>query len=600
MYLSASTSCGRLCSVELTERPFETCLCRLGRASSQTRRGQEGGLENLAIAQSCGPLGCPEALILPVKAASHKSRILLALGLLVACTKAGGSGWGTPHELRIGMVGDPNSLNPLFSYVERQIDLTQLYCETLVGLDDRNRLVPLLATQVPSQANGGISPDGKTIVYHLRRGARFADGVTLTSKDVAFTFHAILDSRNPVVDTEAYRNVALLETPDPYTVRVRLRHPWAAAVGELFAPSDFAFGILPAHAFAGTDLSHADWNAHPFGSGPFRVVRWARGDEIELVPNPYAWRKPHLQRLVFKIVADYEALFNAYRAHDLDVDNLSILQVPRARGLHGVTLKSVLRNGVDYLAFQTAKPPTNDVRVRRAIVEAIDRRDLLRGVYVGSRPIANTEISTVLWANDRSIQPLIYDRRQASHDLDQAGWRLTGNRRIKNGTTLAIELVSDTRDYNRRITAIVQRDLAQVGIDVIIRTYPNTVMYAPAAAGGIQYGGRFNIFSDNYYGGIDPEQSEFSTCAKVAPNGDNMARFCDRTFDAAYAAQQLTLDRAARTRAFSVMQRRIRDEAVLVPLAYDQEYIAINPALNGFRPNMLYDYWNAEEWDVTR
>jgi peptide/nickel transport system substrate-binding protein len=87
--------------------------------------------------------------------------------ILVSCTKVGGLGWGT---------------HPLFGYIQRQIDLGQLYCETLVGLDNRNRLVPLLASQVPSQANGGIARDGATITYHLRRGVRFADGVELTSR----------------------------------------------------------------------------------------------------------------------------------------------------------------------------------------------------------------------------------------------------------------------------------------------------------------------------------------------------------------------------------------------------------------------------------
>jgi ABC-type transport system substrate-binding protein len=124
-------------------------------------------------------------------------------------------------------------------------------------------------------------------------------------------------------------------------------------------------------------------------------------------------------------------------------------------------------------------------------------------------------------------------------------------------------------------------------------------MYAPASAGGIQYGGRFNVFSDNLYGGSDPEESEQWTCARRAPHGANMARFCDKAYDAAYTSQQLTLDRAARGRFFSIMQRRIRDEAVLLPLAYDREYIAVNPAVHGFKPNMLYDYWNAEQWDVT-
>jgi peptide/nickel transport system substrate-binding protein len=496
------------------------------------------------------------------------------------------------------MVSDPDSLNPLFSFVQRQIDLSQLYCETLVGLDDRNRIVPLLAAQVPSRANGGISSDGRTIVYHLRRGVRFADGIELTSKDIAFTYHAILDPRNPVVDTDAYRAIASLNTPDPYTVRIRLRHPWAAAVGELFAPSDFAFGILPAHAFASTDVSRADWNAHPFGSGPFRVVRWARGDEIDLVPNPYAWRKPRLRRLVFKIVADYEALFDSFRAHELDVDNITILQVPIARQQRDAIIVPVLRNGLDYLSFQTAKPPTNDVHVRRAIVEAIDRATLLRSTYLNLRPIANTEVPSVLWANDPAIRPLPYNPGAAAHDLDAAGWRLNGNMRMRNGVPLAIELISDTRDYNRRIDTAVQRDLAQIGIDVTIRTYTNSLMYAPASAGGIQYGGRFNIFSDNLYGGSDPEESEQWTCARRAPNGANMSRFCDKAYDDAYQAQQLTLDRGVRAQLFSVMQHRIRDQAILLPLAYDQEYVVINPALHGFKPNMLYDYWNAEQWDV--
>lgn len=530
----------------------------------------------------------------------RKRAAFLALAVLLsACSKAGG-GWGTPHELRIGMVSDPDSLNPLLGYVERQIDLSQLYCETLVGLDDRNRLIPLLALQVPSRANGGVSADGKTIVYHLRRGVRFADGVELTSKDVAFTYRAIIDPRNPTVDTAPYRAITSLETPDPYTVRIRLRHPWAAAAGELFAPSDFAFGIFPAHAFTSTDVSHSDWNSHPFGSGPFRVERWVRGEEIDLVPNPYAWRKPRLHRLVFKIVADYEAMFNAFRSHEVDVDNLSILQVPVAQSSHGVLLVSVLRNGFYYLNFQTAKDPTNDVRVRRAIVEGIDRDSLLREAFVGLEPPANSEIPPVLWANDPSVAPLKYDPRQASADLDAAGWRLDGNRRTKNGAPLSVELVSDPRDYNRRIDAIVQRDLAQLGIDVDIRTYINTVMYEPAAAGGIQYGGRFNIFSDNLYGGSDPEESEEWYCANRAPNGSNQARFCDEAYDAAYYAQQLALDRNARGKDFDVMQRRIRDEVVLYPIAIEREYIAVNPALHNFRPNMLYDYWNAEQWDVVR
>src|SRR5579884_2937726 len=164
-----------------------------------------------------------------------RSAALFLLVLLGACTRAPGSaGWGEAHRLRIGILNDPTSLNPLFGYYQRQIDIGNLYCETLVGIDSKNRVVPLLAARVPSRENGDISPDGLTITYHLRRDARFADGVPVTSSDVAFTYRAILDPRNPVTDNHPYTRIVSLTAPDRYTVRVRLRRPWAAAVNELF------------------------------------------------------------------------------------------------------------------------------------------------------------------------------------------------------------------------------------------------------------------------------------------------------------------------------------------------------------------------------
>src|SRR5580698_3333098 len=107
--------------------------------------------------------------------------IAIAMLLLAACSRAGSGGRAQPHELRIGIVSDPHSLNPLFVTAQSDVDISQLYLETLVGLSPKNELIPLLADPVPSRANGGISPDLTTIVYHMRPGARFADGVSVTS-----------------------------------------------------------------------------------------------------------------------------------------------------------------------------------------------------------------------------------------------------------------------------------------------------------------------------------------------------------------------------------------------------------------------------------
>src|SRR5579864_43112 len=145
--------------------------------------------------------------------------LLFCLLLVTACSRVtNGRGWGTPHEMTIVRANDPSSLNPLFAFDQPDIDMTQLYAEPLLGLNQRNELVPLVASRVPTVENGDISRDGRTIIYHLRHGVRFADGTSLTSKDVAFTYHAILDPRNPVTEAQPYREIERLETPDAYTV----------------------------------------------------------------------------------------------------------------------------------------------------------------------------------------------------------------------------------------------------------------------------------------------------------------------------------------------------------------------------------------------
>ena len=208
--------------------------------------------------------------------------LLVATGL-PACQRHGAHA----HVLAIADNVDPASLNPLLAHDQDTIGYDLLVTQTLVGLSAENRLVPVLVTRVPSRANGDVSRDGKTIVYHLRHDVCFADGTGLTAADVAFTYRAIVDPRNPVESIDAYRRIAALRTPDRYTIVVRLHDPWNAAVAELFAQADFAFGILPAHAFSSTDVRRGAWDQRPFGTGPFRVTQWQRANHIVLERNPY-------------------------------------------------------------------------------------------------------------------------------------------------------------------------------------------------------------------------------------------------------------------------------------------------------------------------
>jgi peptide/nickel transport system substrate-binding protein len=501
--------------------------------------------------------------------------------------------------MTIVRANDTPSLNPLFAFDQPDIDITQLYAEPLVGLSPQNEPIPVLAQRVPTVANGDVARDGRTLTYHLRHDARFADGVPLTSKDVAFTYRVILDPRNPVTEAQPYREIARFDTPDPYTVVLHFRRPWSVGSASLFAVTDFIYGILPAHAFASTDVSHAAWNDRPFGSGPFRVARWEHGDRIVFEPNPYAWRKPRLKSLVLKIVPDRNTELLQFQTHAVDVvDYLNDDQVPQLQPSLGHQLVRTEKNHLAYATFETRKFPTDDPLVRRAMVEAIDTSSIARKVYHGLWSVATTEIAPVLWGRDPSVHPYAFDPSAAARDLDAAGWHLAGGVRTKAGRPLAIDVAFEASSQTgRNVATVIQESLARAGIQASVRGYPTNVFYA--VPDGTYFGGRFNLAISGFYGGFDPTQSEFWTCDRVAPNGSNVARFCDHNYDAQFARQEGTTDRTARVAAFAAMQQILTRAPVFVPLVYRGDFSAVNPAVHGWAPNMLFEFSNADEWDVT-
>jgi peptide/nickel transport system substrate-binding protein len=507
----------------------------------------------------------------------------LAALLLVSCSRAGGS-WGVPGEARIGFLGTIYTLNPIIAFGQRLIDLTQLYTQPLVGLSPQNEPIPVLCTEIPSIANGGISRDGLTITYHLRH-VRFADGVPFTSRDVAFTYHAILDPRNPVTEAEPYRRIASLTMPDPHTVVIRLTKPWVGAIYELFAASDYIYGILPAHAFTSTDVLHAAWNEHPFGTGPFRVTQWIHGDSVVLDRNPYAWQPPKLNRVVLKMLGDENTAYVALQAHAIDFTDLTFDQAAQMQREHALGLIPVPLNGVDFIEFQMQRPSVSDLRARTAIAYAIDRAAIARTVYHGLVPLATTEIPPMFAQHDSSIAAVPYDPARArallggSHPEIHIGYNLE-------------------QTVYRTVATVIQANLRAVGIDAVQNGYSTSLWYAPPENGGILYNGKFDIEVGGWIGGLDPEASETWTCGNRAPHGPNTARFCDSAYDAAFDAQQRALNPAERTRDFYIMQERIFQRKPIVCLIYRTDYEGINPSLHGVRPNMLYNFSQVQDWSM--
>lgn len=535
-----------------------------------------------------------DTLALPRDARAVVAARLLPIALALCCNSCVRVQHSArvPHQLRIADSADPSSLNPLLAHDQDTIAFDRLFVQTLVGLDAANRLIPILVTRVPSRANGDIAADGRTIVYHLRRDVRFADGRPLTARDVAFTFRAIMDPRNPVLSQDAYRRVESLTMPDPYTVVVRLRARWAAAVRELFAESDFAFGILPAHAFTSTALQHAAWEDRAYGSGPFRVTRWLRGDRVVLEPNPYFSPRPRLARLELLVVPDANAAVNALRSRDVDLARIAPGQVLELQSVRTVRVVATAINGMDYLALQTAAVPTSDLRVRRAIAEALDVAVVER-TFQGLYPRAAAFLPPVFAWHNPKLRPIEQNAAAAAAQLDAAGWNLRGGVRTRNGKPLELLFVAESNgelDY----APIVQRQLAALGIRMITKSFPVSTFNAP---NGPIRTGRFNIAAQGWIGGADPEQSVTFSCRQVGL-ADNISRFCDARFEAAFEDQRVARSYRRRGADFLAMQRIVYDRLPVVPLNYVVYFDAIDSHVTGFARNMLGFPVGAENWDV--
>ncbi|MBV8354000.1 MAG: peptide ABC transporter substrate-binding protein, partial [Candidatus Eremiobacteraeota bacterium] len=208
--------------------------------------------------------------------------------------------WTIPGTLRVAVTIAPRSLNPILTTTAVEFDLARFCFDGLLATTPAGVPSPNLATEVPSLRNGGISRDGKAIRYRLRHGVRWHDGAPFTSRDVAFTWRAIMNPATNLQNRLGYDQVAGVETPDAYTVVFHMKRPFSPALDSLMG---YAV-VIPAHLLEKyPDLNHVDFNGAPVGTGPFKFVRWVRGDRIEYEAyDRYHLGKPRLQRVVVKLI----------------------------------------------------------------------------------------------------------------------------------------------------------------------------------------------------------------------------------------------------------------------------------------------------------
>ncbi|HYK52548.1 MAG TPA: peptide ABC transporter substrate-binding protein [Candidatus Eremiobacteraceae bacterium] len=521
---------------------------------------------------------------------------------LGACTVAGCAGPQRHTDtLVIDQQHEPIALNPALE--NGPLEWGLILFQYLVKFDDRGRLIGDAAIEAPTLANGGISRDGLTVTYHLRKGLRFSDGVPLTAKDCVYSINAINDPANNVQSRYAYDRVALAEAPNAYTLVLHLKRPFAPLVSVVMTPQGFP--ILPEHALVKYhNFNRIPFDDAPIGSGPYRVVRWVHGEEVDMEANPYYYQgPPKISHLIVRFVPNGTTAMNQLRTGEADgiFNDPNLGDYSMLRSVSGIDATATLIDAVGALIFNTQDPITSDARVRQALSMAIDVPSMVTKAYRGALDGHEPGRGLFMWAYDPKVYTDVpYDPAAANRLLDEAGWKRgpDGVRR-KDGKPLDLLLILQANSpYELVASSVIASYEHAIGAVVTLKQYQVTVFAAPVDLGGPVYGGKFQMALYPFTDGDDPDTTDQFACKNVPPHGYNKSRFCDPRVDALLSQGQSTFDQARRREAYVQLEGILR-EAMPIMLLYQQRQLnAFTTRLHGQTTSLSGAFWNVADWTL--
>jgi peptide/nickel transport system substrate-binding protein len=523
----------------------------------------------------------------------------LAVVAIAGCTKVGTTGVGgahnaptQPHVLRIGNLGDMSTLNPLIATSLALQWASSLTLAYLFRYDHQNQPVPELALAVPTLRNGGIGRDGRTIVYHLRRGVKWSDGAPFDADDVVFTTRVILDPKTNVTSREGWDDIASLDEPDKYTVVFHLREPYSPFLATFFSTGGGGPAVLPKHLLAKTaDINKDPYNALPVGIGPFRYVAWKRGDRVEMEANPNYWRGlPKLQRIDLVAIPNRDTLVAQLQTGDLDLwPNAAAAYYPRLLALHNLRVLRQPSYGFGHLDFNLTRPALRDPVVRHALRLATDRRELRDVVSHGVGILQDGPISPASPYYDPRIGFVQYDIGKANALLDADGWvRGPDGVRSKNGLRLSLVLVSNagSPDTDTRIE-LIRSSWKKIGVEFIRKNVDPQLLLAPYADGGTIQTGKFDAVLFAWFNDASNDLAPLYSCAQIPPKGQNDLHWCNPVAEAAMQDFKRTYDLARQQHDDDIVQEELVRDAPTIVMNIQEDLYAYNSDLTGFRPNQV-------------
>ncbi|GAC1334136.1 MAG: ABC transporter substrate-binding protein [Beijerinckiaceae bacterium] len=422
-----------------------------------------------------------------------------------------------------------------------------------------------------------VAEDGLSVTLNLVDNAVFHDGHPLTSEDIAFSI-GVIKADHPFKTMMA--PVSTVETPDAHTVIIRLSQPHPAL---LLAMSPALMPILPKHIYGdGQDVKSHPANLKPIGCGPYRFVEYKQGETITLekFDKFFIAGRPKLDRIVFRLIPDPTSLVLAAERGEVSVlpfiyGTRNIERLTKAPVLT-VTNKGFEGIGpLNWLAFNTAKKPLDDIRVRKALSYAANRDFVTSKLLGGTATPATGPIVPGSPFYEPNVELYKYDVSKAEKLLDDAGLKKNAD-----GTrfSLSIDYIPGDNEQQRNIAEYLRSAYKRIGVALEVRAAPDFPTWASRISSF-----DFDLTMDDVFNWGDPvigvARTYLSSNIRKGVIWSNTQSYANPKVDQLLNDAAIELDRGKRKTLYSTFQKIVVDEVPIFFINVAPYHVAFNKRL---------------------
>lgn len=528
-----------------------------------------------------------------------------ALGILIAAALAlGACGKGTPDYRHLpdaltpvpggtrvdATAGEASKLNPYLAGDSSSSDICDMIFNGLLRYNSKLQLEGDLAR------SWQVKDGGRSIVFKLRPGVRWQDGVPFTSADVKFTVESILDPKVASPRKSGFDLISSIETPDPLTVIAHYKKAFAPAL------EAWGIGIAPKHLLEGKNVNEDAFNRDPVGTGPYKFVKWVDKQYIELAANPDYFEGPvRISKVLIRQISEPATQLLEMKSGGIDGMTLQPEQYAKQTGGEAFDklAKKYRYPGLaqyTYLGFNQARQPFGDKRIRWALSYAIDRDELIKGVAEGLAQPCSGPYSPLMPAYDPSVKPVPYDLTQAAHILDQAGWKPGPDGiRVKDGKRFEFNLITNAgNEPRKRIALILQQQFAKLGVKADVQI----IEWSTFLSNYVDKK-NFDAVVMGWQLSLDPDQYSIWHSSQTADGEFNFISYKSPVVDKLLERGRSEFDPAKRIAIYRALHRQLAADQALCFLYAPDSLSALSRKFQGLMETDTGYGWNwATRWYI--